>query len=339
MSAAPGLARDRATTAARRVGAEVGAESAQTRAPFAGYRRPRGRRVGSPPFGWGCAAWLRKTSHRIQLRTARRCGVGMRVYQAGSHLLEERGVRVRDWSWRQTRRRFSTLNGWSRRTAGARSSRSSRCSLATVIALAPPFLAKLRARRRDATAAADLYLVVALFLVAGLANWGMTYAQTYLTGWVGERMLADLRTRLFDHLQRLSLGFYERNRAGVIISRLTNDVEALDQLVTDGVSSLVQSTLTLVGTAILLFILDWRLALATLRVIPVMSVGDGPLPRATRRARTAPSASASGSSPRRSPRTSPACASSRRSRASRSTSATSARSASATGSRTSRRSS
>jgi len=85
-------------------------------------------------------------------------------------------------------------------------------------------------------------------------------------------MLADLRSRLFRHLQRLSLGFFERTRAGVIISRLTNDVEALDQLVTDGVSSLVQNSLTLIGTAILLFVLDWRLALATLAVIPVMSV-------------------------------------------------------------------
>ena len=73
----------------------------------------------------------------------------------------------------------------------------------------------------------------------------MTYVETYLTGWVGERILADLRVRLFEHLQRLSLGFYERNRAGVIISRLTNDVEAIDQLVTDGVTSLVQNTLTL----------------------------------------------------------------------------------------------
>jgi ABC-type multidrug transport system fused ATPase/permease subunit len=100
----------------------------------------------------------------------------------------------------------------------------------------------------------------------------MSYAQTYLTGWVGERMLADLRNQLFRHLQRLSLGFYERNRAGVLISRLTNDVEALDQLVTDGVSSLVQNTLTLLGTAIILFLLDWRLALATLAVIPLMSI-------------------------------------------------------------------
>ena len=100
----------------------------------------------------------------------------------------------------------------------------------------------------------------------------MYYVETYMTGWVGERILADLRVRLFEHLQRLSLGFYERNRAGVIISRLTNDIEAIDQLVTDGVTSLVQNSLTLIGTAIILFVLDWRLALATCAVIPLMSV-------------------------------------------------------------------
>ena len=144
---------------------------------------------------------------------------------------------------------------------------------ATATALAPPFLAKYALDDAITTRPRGrLYLVVGIFLAAGLANWGMTYAQTYLTGWVGERMLADLRSQLFGHLQRLSLGFYERTRAGVIISRLTNDVEALDQLVTDGVSSLVQNSLTLAGTAILLFVLDWRLALATLAVVPVMSV-------------------------------------------------------------------
>jgi ABC-type multidrug transport system fused ATPase/permease subunit len=113
---------------------------------------------------------------------------------------------------------------------------------------------------------------VAIFVAAGLANWGMTYVETYFTGWVGERILADLRNRLFEHLQKLSLGFYERNRAGVIISRLTNDVEAIDQLVTDGVTSLVQNTLTLIGTAIILFVLDWRLALATCAVLPLISI-------------------------------------------------------------------
>src|ERR671918_441882 len=116
-----------------------------------------------------------------------------------------------------------------------------------------------------------LTVIVALFVVAGLANLGTSAAQTYFTGWTGERILADLRNKLFGHLQRLSLGYFERNRAGVIISRLTNDVEALDQLVTDGVASLFQNSLMLGGTAVILFWLDWRLALATLAVFPLMA--------------------------------------------------------------------
>jgi len=197
----------------------------------------------------------------------------VRVHQPGGHLLRERGARVEDWSWPQTRRRLGTLARLTRPYKARTVASVFSLLAATAAALAPPFLAKYALD--DAVrghASARLYVVVALFLAAGLASWGMTYAQTYLTGWVGERILADLRTRLFGHLQRLSLGFYERNRAGVIISRLTNDVEALDQLVTDGVTSLVQNTLTLLGTAVLLFVLDWRLALATLAVIPLMSV-------------------------------------------------------------------
>jgi len=198
----------------------------------------------------------------------------MRVWQPGSHLTMQRGAEVEDWSWRRTRRRIATL---ARLTAPYRTRTTlSIFSLlaATATALAPPFLSKYAIddgiRRHNL---GTLWVIVGAFLLAGLANWGMSYVQTYLTGWVGERILADLRIKLFGHLQRLSLGFFERNRAGVIISRLTNDVEALDQLVTDGVTTLVQSTLTLLGTAVLLFILDWRLALATLAVIPVMSVG------------------------------------------------------------------
>jgi ATP-binding cassette subfamily B protein len=197
----------------------------------------------------------------------------MRVWQPGGHLMAERGSKVNDWSWGQTRRRLAVL---ARLTAPykTRTILSVFALLAaTATALAPPFLSKYALdygiQQQDLTA---LSWIVAIFLLAGLANWGMSYLQTYLTGWVGERILADLRNKLFGHLQHLSLGFFERNRAGVIISRLTNDVEALDQLVTDGVTSLVQNTLTLVGTAILLFVLDWRLALATLAVIPFMSV-------------------------------------------------------------------
>jgi ATP-binding cassette subfamily B protein len=186
---------------------------------------------------------------------------------------DTRTPEIDDWSWQQTRRRLGLL--WQLTQPYRLRTALSTVSLltATATALAPPYLAKVALD--DAVkghGGARLVLVVVLFLAAGLANWGMTYVETYMTGWVGERILADLRNRLFAHLQRLSLGFYERNRAGVIISRLTNDVEAIDQLVTDGVTSLVQNSLTLIGTAVILFVLDWRLALATCTVLPLMTI-------------------------------------------------------------------
>ncbi len=198
----------------------------------------------------------------------------MRVWQPGSHLTHRRdAVKVEDWSWQRTARRVSTLARlaapYKRRTILALAS----LFAATATALAPPYLAKLAID--DGIRKGNLHaltIVVALFVVAGVASLATSAAQTYFTGWTGERILADLRNTLFRHLQRLSLGFYERNRAGVIISRLTNDVEALDQLVTDGVTTLVQSTLFLFGTSIILFVLDWRLALATLTVMPLMAV-------------------------------------------------------------------
>src|SRR5262245_14775583 len=167
----------------------------------------------------------------------------MRVWQPGSHLSMQRGAEVKDWSWRKTRRRLSTL--WQLASPYKLRTILSLLTLlaATATALLPPWLAKYALDTvaggqgtQVVTSNPDLtklWWIVIAFVLAGLANWGTSYAQTYTTGWVGERMLADLRTRLFRHLQRLSLGFYERNRAGVLISRMTNDVEALDQLVTD----------------------------------------------------------------------------------------------------------
>jgi ATP-binding cassette subfamily B protein len=195
----------------------------------------------------------------------------MRVHQPGGYLTRARGATVDDWSWRATARRLTTLARlvapYKARTALA----IAFLLLATAVSLAPPYLAKVAIDhgilKRDLHA---LDVIVALLVVAGVGTIAASAAQTYFTGWTGERILADLRNTLFRHLQRLSLGYYERNRAGVIISRLTNDVEALDQLVTDGVTSLVQNSLTLVGTAVILFVLDWRLALATLTILPLL---------------------------------------------------------------------
>jgi ABC-type multidrug transport system fused ATPase/permease subunit len=145
----------------------------------------------------------------------------------------------------------------------------------TAAALAPPPLAKLAIDEGivpgDLT---TLTWVVVGFLVSALVYWGATYVQTYLTGWVGQRALQDLRIQLFAHLQTLSVGFYSRRQAGVLISRLTNDVQALDQLVSDGVVTLFGSTLTLVGTAVILLVLDLELALLTFLVFPVLALGS-----------------------------------------------------------------
>jgi ATP-binding cassette subfamily B protein len=179
---------------------------------------------------------------------------------------------VDDWSWAQTKRRLSTLYRLARPYKVQTLLAILSLLGATVVALAPPYLVGRTIDHVRHGATSDLGGLVALFVTAGLLAIAFTYGQTYFTGWTGERMLADLRNHLFRHLQRLSLGFYERNRAGVIISRLTNDVEALDQLVTDGVTSLVQNTLTLALSAVVLFFLDWRLALATLTVVPPMAL-------------------------------------------------------------------
>ena len=146
--------------------------------------------------------------------------------------------------------------------------------LATAASIAPAPLAKMAIDKgitpKDVAA---LDTTVVLFLLSAVVYLLATGIQTWLTGWVGQRALADLRVDLFSHLQSLSIGFYSKNRAGLIISRLTNDVEALDSLVSDGIVSLFQGTLTLFGTAAVLLYLDTQLALATFLVIPILWIG------------------------------------------------------------------
>ncbi|MGZ6642396.1 MAG: ABC transporter ATP-binding protein [Solirubrobacteraceae bacterium] len=147
--------------------------------------------------------------------------------------------------------------------------------LGTAASLAPAPLAKaaidsgiLKGDR------ATLDLVVVAFIASALIVWAASYAQTFLVGWVGQRALADLRIQILRHLQEMPVGFYERRPAGVLISRMTNDVEALDSLVTDTVITLFGATLTLVGSVAILLFLDVKLALITFLIFPVMLAGS-----------------------------------------------------------------
>jgi ATP-binding cassette, subfamily B, bacterial len=143
--------------------------------------------------------------------------------------------------------------------------------LATAAGLAPPLLAK---EAIDAGIipgdASALDWAAAGFLAAAILYAGATYLQTYMVGWVGTRALQDLRERIFSHLQEMSIGFFTKRSPGILISRLTNDVEALNQLVSTGVVTLFSSSLTLVGAVVILLALDLKLALVTFVTFPLL---------------------------------------------------------------------
>jgi ABC-type multidrug transport system fused ATPase/permease subunit len=147
--------------------------------------------------------------------------------------------------------------------------------VATAAGLAPPYLAALAID--NGIKAGDLSTldwIVGIYIASALLYWAATYAQTYLVGWVGQRALQNLREQVYTHLQTMSIGFFTRRKPGVLISRMTNDVEALDTLVTDGVITLVSSTLTLLGVVVILLILDLPLALVTFATFPILALGS-----------------------------------------------------------------
>jgi ATP-binding cassette, subfamily B, bacterial len=146
---------------------------------------------------------------------------------------------------------------------------------ATGAGLAPPYLAGQAIDAGIVTGdSAALTLIVAAFVGVAIIYAAASYAQTYLVGWVGTRALQDLRERVFAHLQSMSIGFFTRRSPGVLISRMTNDIEALNQLVTNGVVTLISSGLTLIGVVVIMLALDLRLALITFLTFPLLAAAS-----------------------------------------------------------------
>lgn len=137
------------------------------------------------------------------------------------------------------------------------------------IALLTPFLT--RSIIDDALPHADVALLVrcvgALIAVAaGTAVIGVL--QTWLATGVGQRIMHDLRTRLFSHLQRQDLGFFTRTRAGEVTSRLTNDIAGVQSVVTSSATSAAANITTVIGSLVAMLVLSWRLTLISLLVVP-----------------------------------------------------------------------
>ena len=109
---------------------------------------------------------------------------------------------------------------------------------------------------------------VVLMVFKGL----VVYAQTYSMNFVGQRVITDLRARVYDHLLKLPLDFYARRRSGELISRMTNDMAAVQQAVTMSIGEVVHYTLVLIGVLVAIFWLHWQLALISLIVLPLAAL-------------------------------------------------------------------
>jgi len=115
----------------------------------------------------------------------------------------------------------------------------------------------------------------ALFFLALVTEFVTSYGQTWLTSLLGQRVMRDLRMEIFEHLQRLSVSYFDRNPAGRLITRVTSDVETLNELFTSGVVSGLGDLFTLAAISVAMLIMDWRLALASFAVIPFVVLVSG----------------------------------------------------------------
>src|SRR5829696_9189102 len=109
-----------------------------------------------------------------------------------------------------------------------------------------------------------------LFLSALLLEFVVEYGQTLLTAYLGQRVMYDLRMQIFDHLQRLSISYFDRNPVGRLMTRVTSDVETLNELFSSGVVTVFGDVFTLVAIMGMMLYIDWRLALVTFSVIPLV---------------------------------------------------------------------
>jgi ATP-binding cassette subfamily B multidrug efflux pump len=153
-------------------------------------------------------------------------------------------------------------------------------AIESLLELAPPFITKLAIDRylaptgdvANAVRHAGLIKIVAVLGAALLAGFVSSYAHGLLMSVVGQRVMFDMRMQIFRHLQRLDVSFFDRNPVGRLMTRLTNDVETLNEMFTSGVVAIFLDILTLAGIVVVLLWLNWKLALITFTVLPLLYI-------------------------------------------------------------------
>jgi len=145
--------------------------------------------------------------------------------------------------------------------------------MSTLATLAMPYLVAVAIDRFIQTGnLSGLNIIVILFIGAALLVWAGRYMETIFLSYAGQAVLFRMRTEMFDHLQQLSLSFFDNHKVGRLMSRVQNDVHRVQELLTSGILDIITSALTLVGIAIVMIMMNARLALLTLTVVPVLGI-------------------------------------------------------------------
>src|SRR5215210_3560261 len=142
-----------------------------------------------------------------------------------------------------------------------------------MLGVVPPYLLQwaidgpIKARN-----AAGLWPIAALYAGSVLLTFALQFGQTYFLQLSGQRALADLRRRLFDHMLRQSMDFHGKHGVGELIQRLTGDIDALNALLSSSVVTILTESVTLISVVLVMFAVNWRLALLALAVLPLLAV-------------------------------------------------------------------
>jgi ATP-binding cassette subfamily B protein len=142
-----------------------------------------------------------------------------------------------------------------------------------VTQLAPPYLVKIAIDQYIAQGdIAGLNTIAFVYLAVLIAAFSLEYAQTYMMQMIGQRIMYDMRMQIYTHLQKLDLSFYDRNPVGRLMTRVTTDVDVINDLFTSGVVAAFGDLFMLVGIMVTLLWMDWRLALIAFSVLPLILV-------------------------------------------------------------------
>ena len=142
----------------------------------------------------------------------------------------------------------------------------------SMMQLTYPYLTKVAIDQHILTGdLTGLNQIVLLFLAILLASFLLEYLETYTMQMMGQRIMYDLRTQIYSHLQALDVKFYDRNPVGRLMTRVTTDVDALNDLFASGVIAVFRDVFTLLGIMVILLVMDWRLALVAFSVLPLIA--------------------------------------------------------------------